>query len=81
MDESFLTVAEIAAPFKVNPMTVRNRISTGELPAMRVGRRVQIARADFDRFVEAGYIGTGRRPAGVAGSSIWGGEIPPGQVR
>ena len=80
MDEPFLTVAEIAALLKVNPMTIRNWISSGELPAMHVGRRVRIPRVDFDRFVEASFIGTGRRPAGVAGSSIWGGEIPPQQV-
>jgi excisionase family DNA binding protein len=80
MDESFLTVAEIAALLKVDPMTIGNWISRGELPAMRVGRRVRIPRADFDRLIEAGYIGTGRRPAGVAGSRIWEGEIPPPQV-
>lgn len=45
MDETLLTVAEIAEWLKVNPQTVRNWIGRGELRAMRVGsRRVRVRR-------------------------------------
>ena len=50
--DEFLTVAEIAALVKVNPMTVRNWIARGELPAHRLGRRVRVRRSDFDAFLE-----------------------------
>jgi excisionase family DNA binding protein len=53
--EEFLTVAEVAARLRLNDQTVRNWIDDGKLPAFRIGRRVRIARSDFDRFVDGGY--------------------------
>ena len=53
--DEFLTVAEVATLLKLNPQTVRNWISAGQLPAVRIGRRVRVTRADLDRVVEAGY--------------------------
>jgi excisionase family DNA binding protein len=54
MAEDFLTVYDIADLLRVNPQTVRNWISRGELPAIRVGsRRVRVRRADFDAFLGA----------------------------
>jgi excisionase family DNA binding protein len=38
MDDSFLTVAQIAELLKLYPQTVRNWIDRGELPALHVGR-------------------------------------------
>jgi excisionase family DNA binding protein len=53
MPDEFLTVMEIAEQFKLNPQTIRNWISQGDLPAVRVGaRRVRVRRADFDKFLE-----------------------------
>jgi len=43
-EESYLTVAEVAAVLKLNQQTVRNWIDQGSLPALRVGRRVRIRR-------------------------------------
>jgi excisionase family DNA binding protein len=75
-DESFLTVAEVAEMLKLNQQTVRNWIDQGKLPAVHIGRRVRIRRADFDALLEASVIG-GPQPIT---SSIWDGEIPLPQV-
>jgi len=53
-DDDFLTVAEVATRLKVNPQTIRNWITRGEIRAVRVGaRRVRILRADLDSFLAA----------------------------
>jgi excisionase family DNA binding protein len=77
--DEFLTVAEIAEILKINQQTVRNWIDQGMLPALHVGRRVRVRRADFDVFLEDGY--SGRRHAAEErrdhpAPSIWDGEIP-----
>lgn len=56
-EDEFLTVAETAAVLKLNQQTVRNWIDAGKLPAVRVGRRVRIRRADFDRLLDKSYSG------------------------
>jgi excisionase family DNA binding protein len=54
MADELLTVADIAATFRVHPQTVRNWIDRGELQAVRVGsRRVRVRREDLDRFITA----------------------------
>ena len=69
-EDSFLTVAEVAETLKLNQQTVRNWIDRGELPAVRVGRRVRIKRADFDRLLDEGYsAGAHSSPAASANSS------------
>jgi excisionase family DNA binding protein len=40
-------VAEVAAILKLNQPTVRNWIDAGKLPALHVGRKVGIRRADI----------------------------------
>jgi excisionase family DNA binding protein len=53
-EDAYLTVDEIAARFKVNPQTVRNWISQGDLRAVRSGaRRVRVLPTDLDRFLAA----------------------------
>ena len=76
VEESFLTVAEVAETLKLNQQTVRNWIDQGFLPALRVGRRVRIKRSDFERLLEQGYT---RREAtdddaGPSAEDFWGGE-------
>ncbi len=77
LEESFLTVAEVAEVLKLNQQTVRNWIDQGKLPAIRVGRRVRIKRSDFERVLEAGATGgsvaTGTDP-GPTAEDFWGGE-------
>ena len=76
-EESYLTVAEVAATLKLNQQTVRNWIDAGTLPALRVGRRVRIKRSDFDRIIEESYSGTSPRQAGdrpdLTADDFWGG--------
>ena len=76
-EEEYLTVAEVAANLKLNQQTVRNWIDRGELPALRVGRRVRIKRSDYERLLEDGYSGGSQpegRPTGPSGDDFWGGE-------
>jgi excisionase family DNA binding protein len=79
LDDSFLTVAEVAAALRLNPQTVRNWIDQGSLPALRVGRRVRIRRSDFERLLEEGYSGGAARETpsqqpGPSAEDFWSGE-------
>ena len=76
--DSFLTVAEVAEWLKLNQQTVRNWIDRGELPALRVGRRVRIKRSDYERYLSDGYNGgtpPDRAPASPSGEDFWGGGL------
>ena len=85
-EESYLTVAEVAATLKLNQQTVRNWIDQGSLPALRVGRRVRIKRSDFERILEESYSGGGpsAADAGPSADDFWSGELvgraEPGRV-
>jgi excisionase family DNA binding protein len=76
-EETYLTVAEVAATLKLNQQTVRNWIDAGTLPAVRVGRRVRIKSSDFQRIIDESYSGapasSARRPEQTA-DGFWGGE-------
>src|SRR5919201_5951450 len=78
LEESFLTVAEVADMLKLNQQTVRNWIDQGSLPAVRVGRRVRIKRSDLERVLDEGYSSGGatttQRAAGPSADDFWGGE-------
>jgi excisionase family DNA binding protein len=81
-EESFLTVAEVAALLKLNQQTVRNWIDAGSLPAIRVGRRVRIKQSDLNRIIESGYRGTPPSASTISGQSatdFWSGE-PVGAI-
>ena len=89
IQDSFLTVAEVAELLKLNQQTVRNWIDQGSLPAVRVGRRVRIRRTDLERVLDEGYsagAGSARQAAnGPSAEDFWGGdavgaaEPPPAQ--
>jgi excisionase family DNA binding protein len=78
IDDEFLTVAEIAELLKLNQQTLRNWIEQGQLPAVRIGRRVRIRRSDFERLVQEGYSGgagkSGAQPQGPTAEDFWSGE-------
>jgi excisionase family DNA binding protein len=77
LEESFLTVAEVAETLKLNQQTVRNWIDQGSLPALRVGRRVRIKRSDFEHLLEQGYTAAregGAEENGPSAEDFWGGE-------
>jgi len=73
LDDSFLTVAEVAETLKLNQQTIRNWIDQGSLPAIRIGRRVRIKRSDFERLLEEGYS-AGAVQSGPSADDFWGGE-------
>ncbi len=78
-DEEYLTVAEIAERLKLNQQTLRNWIDLGQLPAVRIGRRVRVRRSDFERLLQDGYSGataqrTPTRPASPSAEDFWSGE-------
>jgi excisionase family DNA binding protein len=77
VEETYLTVAEVAETLKLNQQTVRNWIDQGSLPALRVGRRVRIKRSDFERILEESYsagAGAPGRDVGPSADDFWGGE-------
>ena len=76
LEDTFLTVAEVAELLKLNQQTVRNWIDQGSLPALRVGRRVRIRRSDLERVLEKGSTTAGRTAAdtGPTAEDFWGGE-------
>jgi excisionase family DNA binding protein len=77
LEESYLTVAEVAELLKLNQQTVRNWIDQGSLPALRVGRRVRIRRSDLERLLEDGYTGASRgatQSDTPSAEDFWGGE-------
>lgn len=83
VDESFLTVAEVAEILKLNQQTVRNWIDQGSLPAVRVGRRVRIKRSDFERILDEGYsagTASGNDGSGPSAEDFWSGDAPPAPV-
>ena len=81
--DSLLTVDEIARILKLNPQTVRNWIDRGYLGAIRIGRRVRIPRAEFDRLLAESYTGgsEGGQPpqagSGYTAEGFWSGEPHP----
>ena len=76
LQETFLTVAEVAEMLKLNQQTVRNWIDQGSLPALRVGRRVRIKRSDFEQVLAQSYTGGGggAGEASPSAEDFWGGE-------
>jgi excisionase family DNA binding protein len=77
LEDSFLTVAEVAEMLKLNQQTVRNWIDQGSLPALRVGRRVRIRRSDLERILAEGSTArTNAAPSknGPSAEDFWGGE-------
>ena len=76
LDDTFLTVAEVAELLKLNQQTVRNWIDQGSLPAVRVGRRVRIRRTDLEQVLADGETkGPEPPPEPVSRSAedFWGG--------
>ena len=76
LDDEFLTVAEIAELLKLNQQTVRNWIDQGYLPALRVGRRVRVRRADLDRLLSKSSVRPQHREDLSAAQAFWDGEVP-----
>jgi excisionase family DNA binding protein len=65
---------------KLNQQTVRNWIDQGQLPAVRIGRRVRVTRSDFDRlFDESHRLGQEHESPSetISGQEFWDGSALP----
>jgi excisionase family DNA binding protein len=56
VEQEFLTVAEVASILKLNQATVRSWIDAGKPPALHIGERVRVRRADFGALLDASVI-------------------------
>lgn len=63
MSNAYLSVAEVAARWRVSKMTVYRLINGGELTVVYVGRQMRILSSEYDRYTAAHT--TGRLPAWV----------------
>ena len=70
MNDSFLTVQEIAELLQLNQQTVRNWIDQGSLPAVRVGRRVRVRQSDLDRILQEGQTASAPTPDVSTGETL-----------
>jgi excisionase family DNA binding protein len=50
-EKEFLTRAEVCDLLGIGPTKLWMLTSSGELPVVRIGRSVRVAKADFDEFV------------------------------
>ena len=75
MEESFLTVADVAELLKLNQQTVRNWIDQGSLPALKVGRRVRIRRSELERVLQQAERTPAAQDTGPSAEDFWGGEL------
>lgn len=53
----YLTVSEVAAALRVSNMTVYRLVSSGELPAVKIGRSLRLPVDEVDRYL-AGRLTT-----------------------
>jgi len=48
----FMTTEQVLGCLKVDPRTIYRLIKSGELPAVRIGRRWRFRRSDLDDWIE-----------------------------
>lgn len=54
-----MTVAEVARGLRVSNMTVYRLVTSGQLPAVRVGRSYRIREDDVRRYLQSRYMDAG----------------------
>lgn len=54
MESPYLTAVEVATLLRVDPNTVRRWCNEGQLPCVRAGSAIRIAREAFEAFVAQG---------------------------
>ena len=57
-NQTTLTVSEAAWLLRLHPTTVRQLISTGQLPASRIGRKILVTRAAVEGLIAGGGTGS-----------------------
>ena len=55
----FLTVGEVAQMLRISNMTVYRLISSGQLPAVRVGKSYRVREEDLDRYLAERFTEAG----------------------
>jgi excisionase family DNA binding protein len=53
ISSDYLTLEQASAIVQLSPWTLRVRIKRGQLPAIRIGRRIVLARRDLDAFMQS----------------------------
>ncbi len=56
---TFFTVAEVAQALRVSNMTVYRLISSGQLPAVRVGKSYRLREEDVNRYLSGRFTEAG----------------------
>ena len=47
----FATVAEVAEVLRVSQITIRRKVTAGDIPATQIGSRIRIAWVDIDKYL------------------------------
>lgn len=63
-DQELLTASQAAESLSATSQTIRNWIRSGRLPAVRIGNRFLVPRAEVDRL-------RGELPAAAMGEGVW----------
>lgn len=53
-EQSLASVLTLAEEWSVHPNTIRNLVYSGQLRAVRIGRRVRFRREDINAYLERG---------------------------
>jgi excisionase family DNA binding protein len=66
LDEKLLTVGEVALRLRQSPRTVRDKIASGALPAIKIGAGprapLRIRAAELERWLDGAATGAARSP-------------------
>jgi excisionase family DNA binding protein len=80
--ERLLTVAEVARLLQLNHQTIRNWITAGTLPSVKIGRAVRIRLTDYEDLISRGSHPKPARipdpdPEAVTAEEFWiDGDVP-----
>ncbi len=55
----FMTVAEVARALRISNMTVYRLITSGQLPAVRIGKSYRLREEDVDRYLAERFTEAG----------------------
>jgi excisionase family DNA binding protein len=77
-DTQLLTVAEVARRLQQSERTVRDKINSGQLPAVKIGTGprapIRVDRAELEQWLESSHVTPAERRAPAAGQSTAGSQ-------
>jgi excisionase family DNA binding protein len=71
VDDTFLTVPEVAERLRVTAMTIYRWIEDGKLPAVQIAKHYRIRASDLEQMLETSRVGADR-------PDPWSAELPNG---